>query len=119
MHGVPPDLDLAPIVGEITTQLRVGQFDLQFTIGPFDFRVVSLVVLKRAGNAVGSWDEGRWPDPVFYDVMNVPVRGWRLAGSRGIVIEFEQGLSLHLRDSSDHLESFLIEHLPTKELWVI
>jgi hypothetical protein len=31
MYRIPSDLDLSPVVGEFTTQLRVGQFDLQFT----------------------------------------------------------------------------------------
>jgi hypothetical protein len=33
MCRVPKDLDLSPVVGEFTTQVRVGQFDLQFTFG--------------------------------------------------------------------------------------
>jgi hypothetical protein len=29
MYGIPKELDLSSVVGEFTTQIRVGQFDLQ------------------------------------------------------------------------------------------
>jgi hypothetical protein len=31
MYTIPNDLAPSPVVGEFTTQVRVGQFDLQFT----------------------------------------------------------------------------------------
>ena len=53
MYRIPKDLDLSPVVGEFTTQVRVGQFDLQFTFGSVNFAVQSPVNLFRAGRALG------------------------------------------------------------------
>ena len=59
MYRIPKDLDLSPVVGEFTTQLRVGQFDLQFTFGPVNFAVQSPVNIFRDGKLVAHWEEGK------------------------------------------------------------
>ena len=41
MYRIPKELDLNPVVGEFTTQVRVGQFDLQFTFGTVNFAIQS------------------------------------------------------------------------------
>ncbi len=108
MYRIPKTLDLGSIVGEFTTQLRVGQFDLQFTFGGVSFTVESPVRLFRAGKVVAYWEGGRWPDSGFFDVMNSKVTQWKVIGDRLIVIEFETGLEMHLEDSSDEYESMQI-----------
>ena len=108
MYRIPSDLDLSPAVGEFTTQLRVGQFDLQFTFGPVDFAVQSPVKVFRGDDLVAQWHEGRWPDPGFFDVLNDPIRLCNIVGDRQIVIEFESGLAMQLEDNSDSLECILI-----------
>lgn len=74
MYRIPPGLDLSPVVGEFTTQVRVGQFDLQFTFGSVNFAVQSPVNLFRDGEIVAHWEEGQWPDAGFYEIMNTAVR---------------------------------------------
>ncbi|MDW3179834.1 MAG: hypothetical protein R8J94_20760 [Acidimicrobiia bacterium] len=108
MYRIPDDLDLSPAVGECITQLGVGQFDLQFSIGPVHFAVQSPVELLRDGEQVGMWQEGRWPDPTFYEVMNSRVEGCDVVSDRLIAIEFENGLYMHLTDNSDDHECMTI-----------
>ncbi len=59
MYRIPKELDLSPVVGEFTTQVRVGQFDLQFTFGAVNFAVQSPVNLFREGKLVAHWEEGK------------------------------------------------------------
>ena len=108
MYRIPKDLDLSPVVGEFTTQVRVGQYDLQFTFGPVNFAVQSPVSLFRDGKQVADWQEGKWPDPGFYDIMNADVTRCEVASDRLIVLEFVNGLEMHLEDSSDQYESMQI-----------
>ena len=63
MYRIPDKLDLSPVVGEFTTQVRVGQFNLQFTFGPVRFAVQSPVNLFRDGKLIAHWEEGRWSVP--------------------------------------------------------
>lgn len=119
MYRIPKELDLSPVVGQVTTQVRVGQFDLQFTFGPVNFAIQSPVNLFRDGKVVAHWEEGTWPDPGFYDVMNVAITRCEVANDRLIVAEFDNGLVMHLEDSSDQYECMQItlEGNPTK--WII
>ena len=97
--------------------MRVGQFDLQFTFGRVNFAVLSPVRLFRRDDLVAEWDEGRWPDAAFFDVMNDPVRSCDIIGDRQIVIEFESGLVMRLEDHSDKYESMHIT--VDDDLWII
>lgn len=108
MYRIPKDLDLSPVVGQFTTQVRVGQFDLQFTFGPVNFAVQSPVSLFRGGKLITRWTEGTWPEPGFYDVMNSDVARCEIVSDRLIVIEFDNGLEMHLVDNSDQYESMQI-----------
>ncbi len=108
MYRIPSSLDLRQAVGEFTTQVRVGQFDIQFTFGPVDFVVESPIRLLRSGEIIGEWEEGRWPDSGFYDIMNQKVTKCDIASERRIVISFEDGLEMHLEDDSDQYESMQI-----------
>jgi hypothetical protein len=108
MYRIPEELDLSPVVGEFTTQVRVGQFDLQFTFGSVNFAIQSPVNLFRNGQVVAQWKEGKWPDPGFYDIMNVKVTRCEVVSDRRIVIEFDNGIEMHLEDNSDEYESMQI-----------
>ena len=66
MYRIPKELDLSPVVGQFTTQLRVGQFDLQFTFGKVSFGIWSPVNLFRDGKLVAHWEEGKWPDAAIH-----------------------------------------------------
>lgn len=119
MYRIPKKLDLSAVVGEFTTQVRVGQFDLQFTFGPVNFAVQSPVSLFRRGELVASWTEGTWPGSGFFDVMNSKVRRCEIVSDRLIVIEFENGLEMHLEDNSDQYESMQISFEGNPSPWII
>jgi hypothetical protein len=119
MYRIPKELDLSPVVGEFTTQVRVGQFDLQFTFGKVNFAVSSPVRLLRDGKQVAYWQEGKWPEPGFYDIMNTEVRRCEIVNDRLIVLQFENGIEMHLEDSSDQYESMQISFADNPSPWII
>lgn len=119
MYRIPKDLDLSPVVGEFTTQVRVGQFDLQFTFGPVNFAVQSPVNLFRDGKLVAHWEEGKWPDPGFYEIMNAEVRRCEVVNDRLIVLDFVNGTEMHLEDNSDQYESMQISFEGDPSQWII
>ena len=119
MYRIPKELDLSPVVGEFTTQVRVGQFDLQFTFGSVSFAVQSPVNVFRNGKLVAHWEEGKWPDPGFYDIMNSEVRRCEVVNDRLIVLAFENGLAMHLEDNSDQYESMQISFAEETSPWII
>ena len=119
MYRIPNDLDLSAVVGEFTTQVRVGQFDLQFTFGAVNFAVQSPVNLYRDGKRVAHWEEGRWPDPGFYEIMNTKVTWCEVANDRLIVFEFNNGIAMHLEDSSDQYECMQISFEGNPSPWII
>lgn len=119
MYRIPKDLDLSPVVGESTTQVRVGQFDLQFAFGPVNFAVQSPVKLFHEGKLVGRWSEGKWPDRGFYDIMNAEVRRCEVVNDSLIVFEFDNGMKMHLEDSSDEYESMQISFEGDSSQWII
>jgi hypothetical protein len=119
MHRIPKELDLSPVVGQFTTQVRVGQFDLQFTFGDVNFAIQSPVYLFRGGKLFAHWEEGKWPDPGFYDIMNTEVTRCQVLNDRLIVFEFENGIEMHLEDNSDQYESMQISFKGSPSLWII
>ena len=119
MYRIPKELDLKPVVGEFTTQVRVGQFDLQFTFGDVNFIIQSPISIFRDGKLVARWEEGKWPEPGFYDIMNTEVRRCEVVSDRLIVFQFDNGVEMHLEDSSDQYESMQISFAGNPALWVI
>ena len=117
MYRIPSDLDLSPVVGEFTTQVRVGAFDLQFTFGSVNFVVQSRLLLLRDDVIAAEWEGGKWPDPGFYEIFNETVLRCAVVDDRHIEIEFENGLTMRLVDDSDQYECLLITIDET--LWVI
>ena len=119
MYRIPKELDLSPVVGEFTTQVRVGQFDLQFTFGKVNFAIQSPVRLFRDGKQVAYWEEGKWPEPGFYDIMNTEVRRCEIVNDRLIVLQFDNGIEMHLEDNSDQYESMQISFAGNPSQWII
>lgn len=117
MYRISNDLDLSCVVGEFTTQVRVGQFDLQFTFGVVNFAAQSRVQLVRGEELEAEWNEGRWPDPGFFDIMNSTVLRCDVVSDRLIEIGFDNGLTMRLVDDSDQYECLLITI--DGHLWVI
>ncbi|BAN02825.1 hypothetical protein YM304_25110 [Ilumatobacter coccineus YM16-304] len=116
MYGVPQDLDLSAVAGEFTTQVRVGQYDLQFTFGSVNFAVQSQVSVLDGERVVARWSEGVWPEAGFFDVMNAAVVGWTIGPDR-IDLDLENGLSLRFVDDSEQYETMQIRI--GDDLWVI
>jgi len=108
MYGLPRDLDYSSMVGEFTTQVCIGQFDLQFSLGDFRFIVQSPIQLIKDGKPIGNWDAGSWPDPAFYDMMNVAVASVVLLDGKTMRINFENELTAELTDDSDRYETMQI-----------
>ncbi|MEH6493632.1 hypothetical protein [Halopseudomonas sp.] len=110
------NLDL--MAGSECTQIRVGQFDIQFSFGEVDFAVQSRIGLFKNEVEIGAWEEGNWPDSAFYEIMNVPVESVRTQGAKAIVITLENGLSVHLCDNSEQFETMQIS-IGGGEPWII
>ena len=119
MYRIPKELDLSPVVGEFTTQVCVGQFDLQFTLGPVSFMITSPVDLFRDGKVIAHWEAGRWPEAGFYDMMNAKIRSCNVPNERLIVLEFENGIVVHLVDDSDQYECIFINFKGDPSQWII
>jgi hypothetical protein len=119
MYRMPAELDLSPVVGQFTTQVRVGPFDLQFTFGPVHFSVQSPVDLFRDGTLVGHWEQGRWPDAAFYEIMNVAVVRCEVVSDRRIVLELDNGITMYLEDSFDQYESMQITVEGDPTTWIV
>lgn len=119
MYGFPKELDLSAVVGMFTAQLKVGQFDLQFSFGTVSFAVQSPVSLFRNGTLVAYWEEGKWPEPGFYDIMNTEVRRCEVLNAKLLVFEFENGVEMHLEDNSDDFESMQIAIDGIPNSWII
>ncbi len=108
MYRIPPSLDLSAVVGQATSQVCVGQFDVQFRFGAVSFTVESPIRLFRGGRQVAHWTPAQWPEAGFRDILNQNVARCDIVGDRRIVIRFEDGLEMWLEDSSDQYESMQI-----------
>jgi hypothetical protein len=75
------------------------------------------VQLLRDEKFVAESDEGRWPDPGFFDIMNTAVCRCETVDDRHIEIQFENGLTMRLVADSDQYECLLIT--VNGNLWVI
>ena len=118
MYGIPKDLNLDVMVGSECTQVRVGQFDVQFSFGEIDFNVQSKISLCKHGTEIGVWEEGKWPDDAFYKIINVPVESVQIQNSKIIVISLEKGISIHLSDDSEQFETMKIT-IRGEDPWII
>jgi hypothetical protein len=119
MYRIPKDLDLSPVVGQFTTQLKVGQFDLQFSFGDVNFAIWSPVNLFRDGKLIAHWEEGKWPEPGFYDIMNTEIRRCEIVNDRLIIFQFDNGMEIHLEDNSDQYETMRISFAGNPSQWII
>jgi hypothetical protein len=119
MYRIPKGLDLSPVLGKFTTQIRVGQYDLQFTFGDVHFGISSPVNLFRERELIGHWEEGRWPDAAFYDIMNTEITRCEVRTDRLIVVAFANGIELQLVDDSDQYECMNISFKRNKAQWII
>lgn len=119
MYRIPLQLDLSKVVGQITTQVLVGQSDLQFSFGEVHFAVESNIDLMRNEEVIGTWRAGIWPPPEFFEIMNIEVSGCEIPNNRKIIIRLENGIEIHLHDDSDQFECMQITFEGEADQWII
>jgi hypothetical protein len=119
MYRIPSDLNLSKVIGQTTTQILVGQFDIQFSFGEVHFAVQSGIDLVRNGETIGGWQEGEWPSPQFFEVMNVNVTKYEIPNDRTIIVYLENGVEIHLNDDSDQFECMQISIKGAPSQWII
>jgi hypothetical protein len=68
----------------------------------------SRVELLRDGVVIGVWEQGRWPDPTFYEVFGNAVTAIALVDDKRLSIRLGEELELRLQDTSDQYESMSI-----------
>ena len=119
MYRIPKDLDLSKIVGKSTTQIHVGQYDIQFSFGEVDFQVESEIHIVCDGDVIGEWRGGHWPSPSFFKIMNVDVIRYETPDDRTIVIYLNGGLEIHMFDNSDQFECLQISIHGQPGPWII
>lgn len=119
MYRVPKDLDLSKVIGEFTTQIRVGKYDIQFTFGEVNFAVQSELKLVLNGDTAGIWTDEKWPDAIFREIINVDVVRYDIPNDRTIVLHLDNKLELHLCDNSDQYECLRISIEGSNSEWII
>ncbi|WP_068826926.1 hypothetical protein [Pseudomonas sp. BMS12] len=118
MYQIPPKLDLSEAIGQCTTQLRIGPFDIQFSFGKVNFTIQSQVILKSHGKTIAQWEEGTWPDATFYEVFNVAMVDWQLQ-ENSIILRLENGMEMQLMADNGGYECMQISIEGQDILWVI
>ncbi|WP_080558766.1 MULTISPECIES: hypothetical protein [Pseudomonas] len=119
MYRIPKDIDLSGIVGEFTTQVLVGQFDIQFCFGKYHFAVQSDIHLIKHGQTIGVWQAGAWPPQQFFEIMNINVVACQIPDERTVTIYLDNGIEIHLSDNSDHFECMQIYVDGEQGPWII
>ena len=119
MYRIPEELDLSEIIEKFTTQIRVGQYDIQFSFGEVDFAIQSPVNIVRNGVVIGTWQSGMWPPEIFYEIMNIEVDRYEIPNNITIVIHLRNGIEIHLVDDSDMFECMQISTPGVQDPWII
>jgi hypothetical protein len=119
MYRIPKDIDLSGIVGQFTTQVLVGQFDIQFRFGKYHFAIQSDVELIKQGKIIGIWRAGSWPPQQFFEIMNIDVIACQVPDERTIAIHLENSIEIHLSDNSDQFECMQIYIDGEQDPWII
>jgi hypothetical protein len=119
MYRIPKELDLSKIVGEFTTQINVGKYDIQFELGDVHFAVQSPIEILKDGKLIAKWQEGSWPESGFLEIFNLPVASVQVPNDKTIIIKFENNLEMHLTDNSEQYESMQISIKGESGPWII
>ncbi len=120
MYHIPDNLPLSEIIGEFTTQICVGLADLQFSFGKVRLMATGQVDLVQNEEVIGWWQEGKGLDPPFIEIFNVNIARYAIPNDQTIVLYFENGIEMHLKDDSDyHYEWLQISIEGTTDMWII
>lgn len=96
MNCIPKELDISGVVGEITTQICVSEYDIQFTIGKIWFKVYCPIKVIENGVVVEKWNGKHWPGEAFGKILNVNVVRCELPNLDLIAIHFENATELQI-----------------------
>ena len=88
MERIPKELDLSPVINQLTTQICVGQYDVQLTVGTVYFAIWRTITLYREGEEIGKWEENTWPDSAFIELLNVNVASYSTPNKEEMVRGF-------------------------------
>ena len=120
MYHIPNNLPLSNVIGEFTTQICIGLADFQFTLGKVTFMVEGEVDLLRNGELIGMWKGGKGLDNQFIEIMNANIIKYEIPNDKMIVLHFENGIEMHLKDDSDYQYEWLqILVEGTTDWWII
>ena len=119
MYRIPEELDLSAAVGESISQIQVGKYDIQFSLGKVQFSIWSPIRLIKNGKEIGQWNEGNWPDPAFVEVFNENITEVAIPNNQSIILRFENGVEMRLTDESDQFESMSISIGGESGPWII
>jgi len=65
------------------------------------------VSLFRGDKLIARWEEGTWPEPGFYDILNTEVKRCEVASDRLIVFQFDNGRVASTAAASQSLEGLM------------
>jgi hypothetical protein len=119
MYRIPQNLDLSKAIGQFTTQICVGKYDIQFNLGDVHFAVQSTILLTKNGKIIAKWSEGIWPENGFIEIFNVNVSKITIPDNKSIIILFENNIEMHLKDDSDQYECMQISINGDPKEWII
>ena len=110
MYGFAPDLEIEGLISSELEQICIGKFDVQFHFGSGTFIAVQgRVKILNNGDQIARWtEEQSWDTPAFHELLNQAVKGYSVASRDVLRIDFDNGLTLELIDSSDQYESVQI-----------
>ena len=119
MYRIPKNLDLSKAIGQFTTQICVGKFDIQFNLGDVHFAVQSPILLTKNGDTIAKWSGEDWPEKGFLEIFNVNVSKVLIPDDKTIIILFENNIEMHLIDDSDQYECMQISINGDPKEWII
>ncbi len=120
MYDIPDDLPLSEVIGEFTTQICVGLADLQFTFGKIIIMAWGEVDLLQNEELIAVWQGGKGLDNQFIEIINKIIVSYTIPNDQKIILYFENGIEMHLKDDSDYQFEWLqIRIEGTKDWWII
>lgn len=81
--------------------------------------IQSRIEPRRNSEQVAAWDSSDWPESGFKEIFNVAASRFQVPSDRKIIIEFENGLGIHLVGCSDKYECVHIGIEDENAVWII
>jgi len=112
MYGVPADLDLSMFIGATLIQIAIGEYQVNFC---FDgYRLVSVEGFWQVKNATGQILDSELKNSErdcyrVHRLLGRRVTGFQVHAPTSVVLQFDEGYTLEVVDSSTQYESFSIQ----------